>query len=159
MANSTSAPSRHRIACRTFAAGLVLALSACKDPRITSSLGAPEVSMGGQTGDATATIPNPCEIDINFGSVPIGLTDSVTVVIKNVGSSALDLSQVNPTLDPEFGLNYGPQAPIASGSVGELSVTFQPYKVGQVQSTFTIQTDGLNAQCPAPSGGGSIVRS
>ncbi len=95
-----------------------------------------------------ATIPNPCEIDVDFGDVPIGLTDQVTVEITNVGSGALDLSQVNPTLDPEFGLSYGTQQPIQTGEFGQFGVTFQPYKVGTVSSQFTIQTDGSSSTCP-----------
>ncbi len=106
---------------------------------------------------ATATYPNPCEIDVDFGSVPIGLSDQATVEIVNAGSGALDLSQVNPALDPEFGLSYGAQQPIQPGEFGEFGVTFQPYKVGQVTSSFTIQTDGWNSACPGGASNSSVT--
>jgi len=148
----------------TLAAAVALGSTGCKKNGLIVVNGSPNAKLGSISGSGTPTATNPpgnpCEIDVNFGNVPIGLSDEVTVQIDNNGQGALDLSQVNPTLDPEFSLTYGQQQPIGPGNFGEFSITFQPYKVGQVQSTFTIQTDGLNSQCPAPTGsasGGSIV--
>ena len=114
----------------------------------------PRVHLGAQTGDttATATYPNSCEVDLDFGDVPIGLIDTAVIQIENIGDAALDLSQVMPSLDPEFVVNWGTQQPIQPGSFGQITVTFQPYNVGQVTSTFTIPTNGVNSQCPAPTG-------
>jgi len=146
--------SRNTFSLLTLAAAVALGSSGCKGTGIQSTLGSPEAKLGGQSGATTVTwtSPNPCEIDVNFGDVPIGLTDTVTVQIDNIGSGALDLSQVNPTLDPEFGLNYGTQQPIQPGEFGEFGATFQPYKVGTVTSSFTIQTDGVNTSCQAAAG-------
>ncbi len=154
--------SRSTIPHLALAAAVALGSSACKGPSITGSEGAPNAVLGGQSGSPviTATYPNPCEIDVDFGNVPIGLSDSANIKIQNTGSSTLDLNQVSPNLDPEFSLNYSQQPPIQPGESDQFSVTFQPYKVGPVQSTFTIQTDGVNDKCPAPSGpssGQSVV--
>jgi hypothetical protein len=147
---SSNARSRSIFPLFALTAAAAFGSSGCKQGIIQNSLGSPEAKLGGQQGATTvvATFPNPCEIDVDFGDVPIGLTDSVTVQITNTGSGALDLSQVNPTLDPEFGLNYGTQQPIQSGEFGQFGATFQPYKVGTVSSSFTIQTDGSNSSCP-----------
>ncbi len=72
-----------------------------------------------------------------------------------MGQAPLDLAQVNPNLDPEFLLDYGAPQPIEPGTYGRFSVTFEPNKAGPVQSSFVIQTDGLNPSCPPPLGGGS----
>jgi hypothetical protein len=143
----------------TVAAAVALGSSGCKQGFIQNSQGSPQAKLGGQQGATTvvATFPNPCEIDVNFGDVPIGLTDQVTVEITNVGSGALDLSQVNPTLDPEFGLSYGTQQPIQSGEFGQFGATFQPYKVGPVTSSFTIQTDGVNTTCPGGTANAAVT--
>ena len=64
--------------------------------------------------------------------MPIGLIDSATVEIDNNGSGALDLSQVNPTLDPEFSLTTARSSRSRPASSAQFTVTFQPYKVGSV---------------------------
>ena len=83
------------------------------------------------------------------GSLATGQEIVATIEIFNVGSGTLDLAQVDPTLDPEFVLDYGTQQPIQPGEFGEFSVTFRPDKPGQVQSTVTVQTDGINPNCPS----------
>ncbi len=119
--------------------------------------GIPRIALGGQSGPAlvTATNPNPCEIDLDFGEVPIGQTSTATVEIDNVGRSTLDLQDISPNLDSEFGVKYGTHPPIQPGSFDQFQVTFETYKVGQVNSMFLIQTDGVNPSCPAP--GSSIT--
>ncbi len=155
------AASRHSVALFALLAGVALTGPGCKKTGLGQSLGSPKVSLGGQSGSTTLIpgIPNPCEIHLDFGDLPIGLTDSVTVRIYNNGSSTLDLLPVNPTLDPEFSLSYGEQPPISGGGFDTFGVTFQPYRVGPVQSSFTIQTDGVNSECSAPTAGspGNVV--
>jgi hypothetical protein len=147
--------SRNLVPLLSLAASLAFASSGCKSTGVVGSVGIPKAALGGQQGPTTITptSPNPCEIDLDFGNVPIGQTETATVQIDNQGAGALDLSQVNPNLDPEFGLNYGTQSAIQPGSFGVFTVTFQPYKAAKVSSTFTIQTDGLNSACPAPTSG------
>jgi hypothetical protein len=126
---------------------------------IEGRAGSPSLNLGGQTGATTTTAvyPNPCEIDLAFGSVPVGLNDSVIVRIENVGAGALEVSPVNPTLDPAFTLNDGEQAPIQPGSFSSFSVTLSPVEPGPVESTFTIQTNGFNLQCPIPVGASDSI--
>jgi len=114
------------------------------------------VALGGQSDPtvATATYHNPCEIDLDFGNVPIGWVDSATVEVKNVGTSALDLSQGTPDSDQEFSLSsQNPQQTVQPSNLANFIATFRPDKVGQASSTFTIQTDGWNSQCSAATGG------
>jgi hypothetical protein len=164
MKTFTSVPATSRLSAVLVAllAGVAVAGSGCKQTGLGQSLGSPKAALGGQSGSTVvnATFPNPCEIDLDFGNLPIGLTDSVTVRISNSGSSALDLSPITPTLDPEFSLSYPAEQPsIPGGGFDAFSVTFQPYRVGQVQSSFTIQTDGVNGLCHAPAAGsaGNVV--
>jgi len=102
-----------------------------------------------------ANDPNPCEIDVDFGTLGVGQSATAFIQIMNSGVAALDVSQVNPALDPEFILDFGPQESIPPGTLSQFTVTFQPDKVGEVSSTFTIQTDGINPDCPAPTGSSS----
>jgi len=140
--------------------GLVSLTAACggghtlDNGPLQGGAGSPSLNLGGQTGatTATATYPTPCEIDLLWGSVPVGLTDSVTVRIENDGTGALELSQVIPTLDPAFNLSWGEQPPIQPGGFGAFTVTFKPVELGPVESTFTIQTNGFNLYCPTPPG-------
>ena len=108
--------------------------------------------IGGESGAGTvsATYANPCEIDLDFGSVPVGLSDTATIEIDNAGLCSIELSHVYPTLDPEFSLDEGTPQTIQPGKFGQLKATFQPYKTGQVTSSFTIPTDGANPDCPTP---------
>jgi len=112
------------------------------------------IDLGGFNGPEkiSANDPNPCEIDVDFGTLPVGQPRATAFIqIVNTGPDALDLSQVIPNLDPEFALNDGTQYSIQPDALSEFTVTFQPYDAGQVSSTFTIQTDGINSRCPAPS--------
>jgi hypothetical protein len=122
----------------------------------SSALGSPVVALGGQSGPTvvTAAYPNHCEIDLDFGDVPIGQISLATIDIGNTGRSTLDLQDIAPNLDPEFGVTYGTQPPIQPGGFDQFQVTFETYKVGQVNSMFSIQTDGVNPSCPAP---GSVI--
>jgi hypothetical protein len=98
---------------------------------------------------AGASSQNPCQIIVDFGEVAIGLTSSATVEVMNNGGRALDLSAESGGLDPEFGVNASSLSAIQPGNSGTLGLTFQPYKIGQVQSTLTIETDGFNPACPS----------
>src|ERR1700722_10243939 len=86
--------------------------------------GNPKVALGGQSdaGTVMAMFPNPCEIDIDFGAVPIGKASSATILIENVGDGVLDLGQLNPALDPEFSLSYSTPSPIGPGHFAPLFV-------------------------------------
>ena len=141
-----------------MSAVLSLGYAGCKYGGPTPAEGIPEVALA-SISDAgiVAQDPNPCEIDVDFGTVSMEQEVAASIEVENLGFGELAVSQVNPTLDPEFGLNYGTQQPIEPGELDEFTVTFQPYMTGQVQSSFTIQTDGTNEQCPTPTGGNSIM--
>ncbi len=151
------AVSRNTLSLLALASAVALGSSGCKNTKLQGQSGDPSFKLGGQNGAtvAVATNPpnNPCEFDLNFGDVPIGLVDSVVVQVYNTGTGPLDLQQVDPTLDPEFGLNYPTPLPVPTQQFYPFTATFQPYKVGMVTSTITINTDGQNSLCPAPAAG------
>jgi hypothetical protein len=114
----------------------------------------------------TATYPNPCEIDVDFGTVSEGDTATAIVQIGNKGYAPLDIGQVVPDLDGAFaldtnvdvdppGLDAGPFAEPPTTIEPEtfyfFLVVFEPYTDGGATSAVTIQTDGENSACPAPS--------
>jgi len=120
--------------------------------------GSPQVRLGPvDGGGVTGTIPNPCEIDVDFGPLPIGQGASAFIQVLNIGSGPLDLAQINPALNSKFGLDYGTQQPVESGEFGEFSVTFEASTPGAVSSSFTILTDGANSKCPSDDGGVTVL--
>jgi hypothetical protein len=120
--------------------------------------GIPEVAPSGiSDAGVIAEDPNPCEIDLDFGTVPGRQQVVASIEIKNVGSGTLIYTQ-GDFFDPEFELVFGtPQDWIPPGEYAELSIIFQPFsgQAGRVQSTFTIPTDGENNSCP--SGADSVI--
>jgi len=88
----------------------------------------------------------------------MGQGASATIQVMDVGDGALDLAQINPSLNAEFGVNYGTQQPIQFGEFAQFAVTFEASTPGTVSSSFTILTDGINSECPNDGGlGGSIL--
>jgi hypothetical protein len=140
---------------------LVMGCVGCKRTDGCCVLGSPQVVLGAPFADAGILVqyPNPCEIDMDFGTMATGQTITAPIEVENVGVGVLDLSQVDPTLDPAFVLDYGTPPPIQPGTFWQLDVTFQPSEADRVQSTFTIQTDGINPLCPVPTGSysGNVV--
>jgi hypothetical protein len=115
--------------------------------------GTPKVSLGPVDGGSViATIRNPCAIDLDFGPLPIGAGASAFIQVENTGVGALDLSEINPSLNPEFGVNYGTQQPIQLGGFNQFAVTFEASRPGTINSSFTIETDGYNSDCPTSGG-------
>ncbi len=97
--------------------------------------------------------PNPCEVDFDFGSLGVGLTTSESFTISNAGNGVLDLLAVDGgTVDPAFGASYTTPPPIQPDGQFQFTVSFSPSVQGQVTSTVTIPTDGLNPSCPATPG-------
>jgi len=138
-----------------LATGMILAGSGCgKKPECTGecAIGSPKLALGGTSGPEMiyANFPNPCEIDVDFGSLPTGQRATAVIQIEDVGTTALNLDFGKPSLDPEFEVDAGRPQPIQPGTFGEFTVSFEPLDAGMASSTFTIQTDGENGWCPAP---------
>ncbi len=113
-----------------------------------------EVNLSTQSGATTinAADPNPCEVDLDFGNVPIGLSDSAVVGVLNTGTEPLDLS-ANGTLatgiQPEL---LARLKSVPAGGAGHFTVTFEPFEAGLEFSTLTISTNDVNPSCPAAPG-------
>ena len=128
----------------------VTACSAGSGQTTTGGLGSPLVNLGARTGPTTtATIPNPCEIDIDFGGVPVGETASAVIEVADVGSAPLDLTGLQSVAGPGFAVTYSTPL-IQPGGSTEVSATFQPIATGPDATTVEIQTNGINNACPAP---------
>ena len=128
---------------------LALGCAGCKNSGAGCGMVAvPKVRQGGQFDAGTAAqYPNPCEIDLDFGTVAAGERVAAVIEILNTGSCPLDLASTDPILDAGFGLDYGIQQEIEPGSFDAFTVSFEPMGPGMVTSTFTIQTDGVNSEC------------
>ncbi len=74
----------------------------------------------------TASNPNRCELDLDFGSVPVGVLESAVVLVKNTGTGILTLSGVGGELDLPFSLFDQTEEPALPGDSLQLRVQFQP---------------------------------
>lgn len=81
---------------------------------------------------------------INFGSLLLTTRDTATVLLDNIGSSALGLQSIS-TSRPEFKLIALPSIPqsIQPGSSIQLKVAFQASGPGVVNDTLTVESDDL----------------
>jgi hypothetical protein len=106
----------------------------------------------------TASNPNLCELDLDFGDVPLGVLERAVIQVKNNGTSPLDLSPVNGVLDPEFSVVDPSGEAVTPGGVGAITVDFRPDTARTVTSSFTFPTSGTNRSCPVSAGPtGSIL--
>jgi hypothetical protein len=139
---------------------LVLAAAPGCESTDKTYYGTPKVGLGAvDGGSVVVTFSDPCAIEVDFGSLPNGQGTSAFIQVENIGVFALDLSEINPSLKPEFGVNYGAQPPIEPGAFAQFAVTFEASTPGTVNSSFTIATDGYNSDCPSAGSslGGSIL--
>jgi len=119
--------------------------------RLCGGLGIPEVvGLGIQSvpEPISAVFPNPCEIEVGFGSVVVGQRAIAVIQIGNLGGEPLDISYGVPSLAAAFDMDDSPQQPIQPGEFYSFTVSFEPLDTGAVSSTLTIQTDGSNFECP-----------
>jgi hypothetical protein len=116
------------------------------------------VNLGTQSGPTAidATASNSCELDLDFGNVPVGLSESAVVNVENTGTEPLVLA-ANGTLGTGFSLLYDTHQPIPAGGSGQFTVTFQPLETGTVAGTLTIPTNEVNPSCPAAAGAALTV--
>jgi len=138
-------PRRHlRIVSSALAvAGLAACSAGIQVGKATSgdaTSGPGPIGLGSQTGytPVTASDPNPCELDLDFGTVPIGVTSSAVVEAGN-NDEPFDLS-IDGALDPEFSL-LSDKGLVPPGSDGEVTATFGPVDAGTVSSSFTLLTN------------------
>ena len=138
-----------------LAMGMILGGLNCKRGlECDCAIGTPKVVLGGTDGPESidAGYPNPCEIDLDFGSLPVGQRATAVIQIENTGSSAVDISFGTPKLDAAFDLDLVMPQPIEPSTLYSFSVSFEPLDTGMASSTLTILTDGENPGCPAPTG-------
>jgi MYXO-CTERM domain-containing protein len=78
---------------------------------------------------------------LDFGSVAVGQTKSMNVSLSNVGEAkARATGFIDTAKTTEFTLGTA-EAIIASGGMGDVSVTFQPKTAGKVEAQLTLVTN------------------
>jgi hypothetical protein len=150
-----------RTACALMALGAAQALGCDVFGRcscISDGQAVPRVTLGTQGGPTTvkATLPNQCEIDLDFGTLDADQSSTAIVQVDNAGADTLDVMPVSPRLDPAFSLPdfFTEPQRVGPGDVLEFTVSFSPSVVGPMSSSFQIPTDALNDLCPEPPDGG-----
>jgi hypothetical protein len=112
--------------------------------------GSPDVALGKQsTPTVMASSPNPCEIDVDFGSMPVGQTATAVINVDNVGAGILELTFGSPSLPSSLVLSEDTLEPLEPGTFFPFGIVFTPSAVGVVSTTLTVKTDGMNLRCPA----------
>ncbi|MFH1811635.1 MAG: choice-of-anchor D domain-containing protein [Pseudomonadota bacterium] len=94
---------------------------------------------------ATATLP---ENIIDFGEVPVGSGRTLTRVLRNEGTAALEIAAI--AVEPDSGAFFVEvvPAPVAAQSSGEVRVTFRPEREASYEATASLDT---NARQEPPS--------
>jgi hypothetical protein len=116
-------------------------------------VGAGVPALSPNVGSGYPSLASPCELDLDFGSIPVGEGEESTIMVENQGTGILDLEI--GALDPPFSLTLPPSNEVQPGGSVEISVDFQPVNRGSFSSSLVIQTDGVNPSCPAAAGSGS----
>ena len=96
----------------------------------------------------------PC--NVNFGSVPVGQTETEVVVLTNGGSSSVTLSAVNFS-GTQFSMsNLNLPLTLASGQAVVLYATFSPSVIGWTGGKGIVTSNASNSQLQLELGGGGI---
>jgi len=120
---------------------------------------APPVNVGSLglslvDGGATASQPNPCEIDVEFPNDAVGRQEAATLRIANGGTTPVTFSALSPSLDPAFAADLeNLTAPLQPLSFVDVELTFDPVGDGPVSSTFSIGTSLSSSLSSSLSGG------
>jgi hypothetical protein len=81
---------------------------------------------------------------VDFGPVAIGAQASVTVSLKNPGSSPLQISAVGAPTDPEFSTEVLSGDTIPAGGTLAATVGFKPFNPGQKTASIRLQTNSTD---------------
>ena len=98
----------------------------------------------------TGTVPGPCEVDVDFGVVPIGLASTATIQIQSQATRTVTFGAFTQP-DPELSVSPDALRPLAAGIYTQLSVRFSPARSGELSSSFSIPTDLPSSVCGSSS--------
>jgi len=119
------------------ASAVAFGATGCQGAGQPTFAGTLSLSVEGQ--GVTSSVPNPCEVDVDFGTVPLGQQATATIEIANRGDRVVSFQPLTLDLDPELSVNAGGlQAPLAAGATAQLSVSFNPVRTAAVMSTLSI---------------------
>ncbi len=121
----------------------------CQGSTNVSFAGALVFSVTG-TG-VTATVPSPCEVDVDFGVVPVGQASIEMIQIRNQTTRTVTFGAFTLVVPLDFFMSPTALAPLAAGASTQLSVSFAPTKSGAVLSSFSIPTRSPASACGSSS--------
>ena len=115
------------------------------------------VPLSGTGATAGPLSPNPASL--NFGSVTVGVKQTLSETVTNTGGSSVTISQVAIAGGSGFSMS-GITAPVTltDGQSASFTVSFDPTATGAVSGTVTITSNGSNPTLTIPlSGTGTSV--
>ena len=145
-----------QVAGRLMPWGVALAIaSGCQAASTPSFVGVLSLSVTTVSGPTTiaGTVPTACELNVDFGTVPIGLISTGSVEIGNHGKTAVSFTPAGSNLDPELtaGAAALEQAPLQPGASTSFSITFEPTRAGTASSSVLIPTSLAAGLCGSSS--------
>ncbi len=122
-----------------------------------TSLGHGVPSIDQNVGQDYPTFPDPCELDLSFGSVPVdGGNSEAEIKIDNLGQGTLNLAIGASTID-QFSLMVRGAEQVPPAGALPIIIDYASVTRGPASSTFVIQTDGVNPACPTTPGQGTSL--
>ena len=110
------------------------------------------INLSGSGAQAGPITSNPASL--NFGSVAVGVKQTLSATVTNTGGSSVTISQVDVSGGPGFSTS-GLTAPLTltGGQSASFTVSFQPTAPGAVTGNVIITSDGSNPTLNIPLSG------
>ena len=110
------------------------------------------INLSGSGAQAGPITSNPASL--NFGSVAVGVKQTLSATVTNTGGSSVTISQVAVSGGPGFSTS-GLTAPLTltGGQSASFTVSFQPTAPGAVTGNVIITSDGSNPTLNIPLSG------
>ena len=121
---------------------------------IASDASNPVLKMGLTGSGVSAGVLGSTPTSLSFGTVPVGVKQTLSETLMNTGSSSITISQVAIAGGSGFSMT-GLTAPftVAAGQSASFSVSFQPTAPGAVSGSVTITSNASNSTLTIPFSG------
>ena len=121
---------------------------------IASDASNPVLKMGLTGTGVSAGVLGSTPTSLSFGTVVVGVKQTLTETLMNTGSSSITISQVSIAGGSGFSMT-GITAPftVAGGQSASFSVSFQPTAPGAVSGSITIASNASNSSLTIPLSG------
>ena len=111
---------------------------------VTGSVTAPEINVYQGSDNTGVPIADGQVTSVDFGSSITGTDVDVTFAIENTGTSALNISGMVISGDPEFSVITSPPVTIAVGATATFVIRISAVAAGTFSGTLTITSDDLD---------------